>query len=172
METRLEQVEGLPASESAYEQIMNRRRLMIAGVRASATVAGVLVAGVGSRFVVGKSLEVIPGQWVNLGEVGALPVGEIQKVNYAAPQRDAWRRAEKKGVLYVLQDGADNYLVLDATCTHLGCTVRWDGEQEHFACPCHDAHFDQTGAVLSGPPPRGLRQLAVKVEEGVLWAEV
>lgn len=169
----MEETNGPATADALSLQPITRRRLMEAGVWASAAVAGTVMAGVGGRFVVGKTLDVVPGQWVSLGELSTLPTDAIQQVNYVVSQRDAWRRVEKQGILYVLHSAAtDEYLVLDATCTHLGCTVRWDGAQEHFACPCHDAHFDQRGAVVSGPPPRGLRQLAVKIEAGALWAEV
>jgi cytochrome b6-f complex iron-sulfur subunit len=40
-------------------------------------------------------------------------------------------------------------IALSATCTHAGCLMSWDGHEVH--CPCHDANFSPTGAVLSGP---------------------
>lgn len=54
-------------------------------------------------------------------------------------------------------------LALSAVCTHLTCTVRYDGETGTLFCPCHNGRFDLGGNVLSGPPPRPLETYAVEV---------
>lgn len=40
---------------------------------------------------------------------------------------------------------------MSAVCTHLGCTVRSEGEG--FVCPCHGSRYDHEGHVVSGPAP-------------------
>lgn len=49
--------------------------------------------------------------------------------------------------------------VLNNSCAHLGCPVRWiisaDGEGE-FLCPCHGGIYDINGGWYGGPPPRGM----------------
>ncbi|MGH9020555.1 MAG: Rieske (2Fe-2S) protein, partial [Acidimicrobiales bacterium] len=53
----------------------------------------------------------------------------------------------------------------DAVCPHAGCTVGYYAANQVMACPCHGSTFSvATGAVLSGPSPRGLTRLTV-VEE-------
>lgn len=47
-------------------------------------------------------------------------------------------------------------------CTHFGCTVAWEPEQEVYACPCHDGMFAPDGRVLAGPPSRPLPTLPVE----------
>ena len=39
---------------------------------------------------------------------------------------------------------------LSATCTHLGCQVRWDAKDK-FHCPCHGGVYGADGAVLETP---------------------
>ena len=56
-----------------------------------------------------------------------------------------------------------NLVALSAVCTHLTCTVRFDGETGTLFCPCHNGRFDLGGNVLSGPPPRPLETYAVTV---------
>jgi cytochrome b6-f complex iron-sulfur subunit len=64
----------------------------------------------------------------------------------------------------VLVNTAEGTLVaLSAVCTHLTCTVRYDGETGTLFCPCHNGRFDLSGNVLSGPPPRPLETYAVEV---------
>ncbi len=54
-------------------------------------------------------------------------------------------------------------VALSAVCTHLTCTVRFDGDTGTLFCPCHNGRFDLSGNVLSGPPPRPLETYAVVV---------
>ncbi len=66
---------------------------------------------------------------------------------------------------------ADGVAAYSAICTHLACTVRFSDEPmagapyAHIHCPCHAGMFDpRRGAeVISGPPPRALPQLAIKL---------
>jgi Rieske Fe-S protein len=48
-------------------------------------------------------------------------------------------------------------------CTHWGCVVRWHEEQRQYVCPCHDGRYDESGAVVAGPPPTPLRDLPVRM---------
>lgn len=56
------------------------------------------------------------------------------------------------------------YVVLSRICTHLGCLVQYDSEKRLFVCPCHAGVYDLEGKVISGPPPRPLERIPVKVE--------
>jgi nitrite reductase/ring-hydroxylating ferredoxin subunit len=51
-------------------------------------------------------------------------------------------------------------------CTHTGCRVNWDANATVYRCVCHEATFAADGRVLTGPPPRPLREIAVHVEAG------
>jgi len=46
--------------------------------------------------------------------------------------------------------------VLSLRCSHFGCTVRWDNEEQVLRCPCHGSRFDDRGAVLKGPAKKSL----------------
>ncbi len=46
---------------------------------------------------------------------------------------------------------------LDATCTHLGCIVRFDRGEQTWTCPCHGSRFAIDGTVLDGPAVEPLR---------------
>lgn len=57
-----------------------------------------------------------------------------------------------------------------AICTHLGCIVEWDASREIIHCPCHDGRFNPiNGAVISGPPPAPLPELALTVEGDAVY---
>lgn len=73
-----------------------------------------------------------------------------------------------QGPLFLEKKGEEVF-ALSAICTHLGCTVGWHPEQKCFICPCHQGIYDLSGAVLSGPPPRPLEKLPVKVRDGQVF---
>ena len=50
------------------------------------------------------------------------------------------------------------------TCTHLGCTIEPDGEED-FICPCHGSRYTKEGSVLKGPANKPLRQLRLETLE-------
>jgi Rieske Fe-S protein len=64
--------------------------------------------------------------------------------------------------------GDDGVHALSLTCTHMGCTVRWEPEQQIYFCPCHKGTFDADGKVISGPPPSPLPSVPVTVSGSVV----
>lgn len=58
--------------------------------------------------------------------------------------------------------------VLSLTCTHLGCVVRWDDEQQDLACPCHGSRFDDRGTPTKGPAKQGLALYDSQLEGSIV----
>ena len=57
---------------------------------------------------------------------------------------------------------ATTVAAFSAICTHMGCTVAPAGQE--LDCPCHGSKYNATtGAVISGPAPRALPSVAVKI---------
>jgi cytochrome b6-f complex iron-sulfur subunit len=60
----------------------------------------------------------------------------------------------------------DSWVALEAVCSHLGCTVQYESAANRIFCACHGGVYDpRSGANVSGPPPKPLRRLAVKVDD-------
>lgn len=56
----------------------------------------------------------------------------------------------------VYRDKKGNLTILSATCTHQGCTVKWDASEHGWLCPCHGSRYSATGQVVAGPAERPL----------------
>ena len=130
---------------------MNRRSFIdfFFGGSLLATIAAFLYPVV--RYVLpSKSAGVIQNS-VTAAKVGELPPNAAKVFKFGSAPA-------------VLVNTAEGTLVaLSAVCTHLTCTVRYDGETGTLFCPCHNGRFDLSGNVLSGPPPRPLETYAVEV---------
>jgi cytochrome b6-f complex iron-sulfur subunit/menaquinol-cytochrome c reductase iron-sulfur subunit len=108
------------------------------------------------------------------------PAGDAPWVEVATDRqvRDAPMRAElrvpvRDGFFTTLQEFGAVWLwraggeirALSATCPHLGCGIGRDG-RGGFACPCHASRFGGDGVFVSGPSPRSMDPLPVRVENG------
>jgi rieske iron-sulfur protein len=107
--------------------------------------------------------------------VGAPPVLALPKDPSSGTVRDEtgsilllYRCSPEKVPAELQDSAAEGVMAYSAVCTHLGCTVDgWVADKKQFQCPCHDAIFDpmEGGKVVSGPGPRPLPHLPIKVQE-------
>lgn len=88
----------------------------------------------------------------------------VCKVSDIAPgQSKTFRLANKPGLL--IQDSNGNYHALNATCSHLGCTVQFRPKEADVFCACHLGQFDLDGGYVAGPPPGPLERYNVTVTD-------
>jgi cytochrome b6-f complex iron-sulfur subunit len=65
-------------------------------------------------------------------------------------------------VIAHVEDG--RFAVLDATCTHMQCTVTYNALNLTLDCPCHESTYELDGRVIGGPAPRPLRTFATSFD--------
>lgn len=71
----------------------------------------------------------------------------------------------KPALLIHHNDGT--WVAMDAVCTHLGCTVQYEPENDRVFCACHGGVYDaRTGENIAGPPPKPLAKFNVEVADG------
>ncbi|WP_211249878.1 Rieske 2Fe-2S domain-containing protein [Carnobacterium funditum] len=49
------------------------------------------------------------------------------------------------------RDENDNIHLVNNSCTHLGCSLKWNDGERTWDCPCHGSRFSYRGEVLEGP---------------------
>lgn len=91
-----------------------------------------------------------------VSKVGEIPIGKAKEIKLSG----------RPVFVTNLETG---YKVFSGVCTHLGCIVRWEEQNQRFYCPCHQGKFDKTGKVIGGPPPRPLDEFEVFVENKLVF---
>lgn len=59
---------------------------------------------------------------------------------------------------------SDRLFVINAVCTHLGCTPDWKASENKFKCPCHGSGYDSEGINFEGPAPRPMDRAHVELD--------
>ena len=112
-----------------------------------------------------------PGRWIRVARLGELETGEPRRLQVIGDERDAFTvtKDQMLGSVWVVREGA-SVRAMSATCPHLGCAIDLNADKKSFACPCHSSRFALSGTRDSGPAPRGMDALAVRIVDG--WVEV
>jgi len=153
---------------SSREEIGRRRFLAgIIGLVAGGVAALVGVPAIG--YVVSPGVKKQGGEeWITLGPLASLTPGVPTGFPYSRTIADGWVQATQSGTAYALTLDGQTVTVFSDICPHLSCRVSFRPETLTFMCPCHDAIFSATGAVVAGPPPRPLDQFVSRVESGMI----
>ena len=71
----------------------------------------------------------------------------------------------------LLRTGEREVVGFSQKCTHLGCVVYFEEEEDRWHCPCHEGNFEaETGEVISGPPTRPLGRIGLEIRGDTVWA--
>jgi menaquinol-cytochrome c reductase iron-sulfur subunit len=132
-------------------------RLVLAG---TGLITGALAALVG--LVAAPQATAHDKRWRRVISLNELADDGPTQAVLAERHADGWYQTRRQSVVFIDREG-DGYRVLSATCSHLGCRVRWDTDSTQFRCPCHGGVYDRDGRVVSGPPPAPLARLAARV---------
>jgi Rieske Fe-S protein len=152
------------------EQQVSRRGFLAIATSAIGGLIGAALAIPAIAYIVGPALQrTEQGEWVRLGLTSKIELGTPTLFKTVIQRQSGWIVNENELSAYVLTENGREFIAMSNICTHLGCRVRWIGDQQQFFCPCHNAVFDKDGEVVSGPPPRSLDRYEVKVEDDQLF---
>jgi Rieske Fe-S protein len=84
---------------------------------------------------------------------------ELEQGIIIEEEKGSKREEEKKNSpVAIYKDGKGTVQTFSAVCTHLGCTITWNGLEKSFDCPCHGSRFSSTGKLINGPANNNLEQ--------------
>lgn len=131
---------------------LSRRSFLKMGLGALGTLALLEVGGASLVFMKPRSLEGEFGSLVNAGTVDSFTAGSVVEF--------------PDGRFFLVRSPEGGFLAVYRRCTHLGCSVNWEPEQNRFFCPCHSSTFDPLGNVENPPAPRALDTFPVQIADG------
>ncbi|GAB4292196.1 MAG: hypothetical protein Kow0058_10840 [Roseovarius sp.] len=156
--------------ESGRRVAINRRQLLSAG--AAAGLSGGIAA---------LASEAAVAQEAAAPERAAprLEIARLDEIEVGAALDFFYPDDDSPAILLRLRDpveggqGPDQSLVAFSTlCTHKGCPVGWNPEQEILICPCHWSSFDPAkgGRLIIGQASSGLPAITLQVAAGKIYA--
>jgi len=110
-------------------------------------------------------------RWRKAASLSALPSDGPLTAVLASREDDGWYATRKETVIFIDREG-DGYRAMSSICAHLGCRVKWVKDDHQYLCPCHGGVYDREGRVVSGPPPRPLDRLNVRLNPQTSELEV
>jgi cytochrome b6-f complex iron-sulfur subunit len=101
--------------------------------------------------------------------LAALPVrtAETKKLiirKNEVPSGDAKNIIFRNAPAVIINRSDKGFIALSRVCTHLGCLVDYNRGERRLLCPCHAGNFDLEGNVLSGPPPKPLKAIPLRID--------
>lgn len=104
-----------------------------------------------------------------LTPVNTIPILKPVNLNFETAKTDAFIKNVETQDAWVVKRSDTDITVFSPICPHLGCRYAWNSNQKLFICPCHNSVYTIDGKVVSGPAPRGLDTLPLKIEHGELY---
>lgn len=112
----------------------------------------------------------VESEWVDLGRISDIPIGQPVMVKWTVLKLDGWMSEPQEKTVWVYSTDGENFTVWNPRCTHLGCLTYFDDQKNTINSPCHAGVFAlPDGKVIAGPPPRPLDALPAKIEGGKLF---
>ena len=144
-------------TQNTTTQSVTRRDFLKLGVGALSALALLEVGGASLMFLKPRSLEGEFGGVVTAGTVESFPPGSVVEF--------------PNGRFYLVRSHDGGFLAVYRRCTHLGCTVQWEAQENRFFCPCHASSFDMLGDVENPPAPRALDTFPITINAGQVMVD-
>ncbi|OQZ00847.1 MAG: Rieske (2Fe-2S) protein [Candidatus Brocadia sp. UTAMX2] len=131
------------------EIIVSRRRILLAAGWAGIGIFVTTLLSAIARFFFPRTIIEPPTRY---------------KIGYPSQYSEGVSERFKKQFRIWIVREANRLYVIEAKCTHLGCTPNWLAAEGKFKCPCHGSGFTPDGINIEGPAPRPLERFKVALD--------
>ncbi|MFQ5632679.1 MAG: ubiquinol-cytochrome c reductase iron-sulfur subunit [bacterium] len=161
--------DGIEAGEKGSRRYFLKSLIIVFNAVSAAALA---VPGLG--YLLTPVFRTGDGSWVSLGSKNKYQSTTPQKSEFTYISESGYTRKERQGFVWICRDAAQQnvFTVFSPVCSHTGCNVAWQDAREVFVCPCHNGTYDSEGKVISGPPPKPLKKLPVKIENDQVYIQL
>lgn len=142
---------------------INRRRFLVRLSLWLGAIPAVLVSIPLFSALLGPLLRKQGQVWRKVADLTDFAIGETKRVTYLNADPLPWAGVTAKATAWLRRETQDKFIAFSDHCTHLGCPVRWEAKAELFMCPCHGGVYYKDGTVASGPPPKPLPTIEVRI---------
>jgi len=113
------------------------------------------------------------GDFIKVCNLNELKKDTPRKMPISSFKVDGWNKFDNivLGAAWLVKKEKGDVVAMSTICTHLGCGIDWDAENKLFICPCHSSVFDIEGKVVSGPAPRSMDTLDIKIENDSIYVK-
>ncbi len=113
-------------------------------------------------------------RWLTVAVIGAALYPLLRFINFKLPKKPIRIRVNKDLAVGGFHLGKNFVLFLDKhgpwavsrKCTHLGCSVSYNENEQLLVCPCHQSKFSIKGVRLAGPAKKNLKSYTVETLTG------
>ena len=91
---------------------------------------------------------------------------ELLSVGTVSQLEEAGSLLNEEAKVLVIKDSQGELIAVNPTCTHQGCIVDWEAEENQFICPCHNAKYASDGKVTGTPAQSPLPTYEVQEDNG------
>lgn len=145
------------SSMPGRRQPVSRRRALVL-----LAAGGVAATGAAAWLIESQRLPgPVAGGSSNAGTPGGTVLARTRDVPPNSARSFPLLDSPNPGILIHLQSG--QFVAFHSTCTHAGCAVRYNGQDQLLECPCHGAAFDpaRQALVVKGPAPSPLTPIPI-----------
>jgi len=153
--------QGLAAQDAS------RRAFLAAAGKAAGMMVTTLVAAAGAAPLIAAREEPRAAG----ARSGRQQVGYLWQVPVGQAELFELPRSGEPGIMVRLAQ--DQMVAYSAICTHARCVVGFDPDSRLIVCACHGAEFDprRGAAVVTGPAPRPLPQVELRVDKDAVYVQ-
>lgn len=156
MSSKKQKVKYKKAKESVKEQKpkLSRHEFLKRTWKVLGVIAGVEVAALTVNALSPRKDSNSASRILNAGSVNDYPKNSVTPF--------------RQGQFYLVRRNDGGFLAVSLKCSHLGCSIAWNENENKFICPCHSSSFDINGEVLHPPAPRALDIYEISIDNGII----